>query len=203
MNYYQPLLADNPYHIFSRANGSERLFTCKEDYLFFLGRYQKYIAPVADTFVYALLPNHFHFLIKVKPYSTLANRFKRSKKVKEEYEGWQPDYVMQQFSNMLNSYSKSFNYKYSRKGALFMDYLRRVEIDTDEQFSSTIFYIHKNPVHHGYCANLTDWQWSSFNAMISTAPTNLLRTEVLNWFGNLDKFIEYHCQPVYLKDFME
>ena len=203
MNYYQPLLSDNTYHIFSRAIGSEKLFTCKKDYLGFLRRFHDHINPVASTYAYALLPNHFHFLIKVKPHLVLLDLFKESKRFRGEYDGWQPAFVMQQFSNMLNSYAKSFNFNYARKGALFMDYMRRVEVEDDTQFSSTLFYIHKNPVHHGYCQNLSDWEWSSYNTMLSVAPTGLLRYEVLNWFGNLDKFVEFHKQPVFLKESLE
>lgn len=36
-----------------------------------------------------------------------------------------------------------------------MDYLRRVEIDSNEQLRATLFYIHKNPVHHGSAKTLT------------------------------------------------
>jgi len=50
MDYYQPLLAGEKYHIFSRATGSEKLFTEPENYLFFLQRFDKYISPVADIF---------------------------------------------------------------------------------------------------------------------------------------------------------
>ena len=203
MNYYQTLLADNTYHIFSRAVGNEKLFTCKKDYQNFLRRFQDNITPIAFIYVYALLPNHFHFLIKIKPYPILLDLFKATKPIHNEYDGWQPIFVMQQFSNMLNSYAKSFNYLYNRKGALFMDYMRRVEVEDDAQFSSTLFYIHKNPVHHGYCQNMADWEWSSYNTMLSNSPTGLLRYEVLNWFGNLDKFIEFHKQPVFLKETLE
>ena len=203
MNYYQTLLADNTYHIFSRAVGNEKLFTCKKDYQNFLRRFQEYINPVALTYVYALLPNHFHFLIKIKPYHILLDLFKDSKSYRDEFDGWQSKFVMQQFSNMLNGYTKSFNCKYERKGALFMDYLRRVEVEDDAQFSTAIFYIHKNPVHHGYCLNISDWEWSSYNTMLSEAPTSLHRNEVLKWFGNHDKFIEFHNQPIYLKEILE
>ena len=92
---------------------------------------------------------------------------------------------------------------YSRKGGLFIDYLRRVEIKNDSQFGATVFYIHKNPVHHGYCQKMNQWEWSSFDTMLSDKPTKLLRHEVLDWFGGLHGFLGYHNQLVYLKEAAE
>src|SRR5690606_2032290 len=100
----------------------------------------------------------------------------------------------------LNSYTKSFNKRFNRRGALFIDYLRRIEVNSDNQFGATIFYIHKNPVHHGYCNNIKDWRWSSYQEFINDSTTILLRDEVLNWFGNKERYIEFHQQPVYLKN---
>ena len=200
MKYYVPLLADNIYHIVSRAVGNEKLFLADDNYLFFLQRYNKYILPIADTFAWSLLPNHFHFLIQVKSYPELQGFFEKIKPGAEEKEDWQPKFVMQQFSNLLNSYTKSFNKKYNRKGALFMDYLRRVEVRSDAQYSSVVFYIHKNPVHHGYCKKIIDWHWSSYNTILSTAPTNIQRQKILEWFGGREKFIEFHDQRIDLKN---
>ena len=81
-----------------------------------------------------------------------------------------------------------------------MDYLRRVEVSTDAQYSATVFYIHKNAVHHGYCKLIPDWPWSSYNSMLTNAPTKLERQKVLDWFGGTEKFIEYHEQPVHIKN---
>jgi len=38
------------------------------------GLYVKYIEPIADTFVYVLLRNHFHLLVRIKDPSDLAGR---------------------------------------------------------------------------------------------------------------------------------
>jgi len=202
MDYYQPLLAGEKYHIVSRATGSEKLFTEPENYRFFLQRFDKYISAVADVFAYALLPNHFHFLVEIKPYDSLSELYKNSKKNLEatKNDNWQPEFVMQHFSNLLNSYTKSFNIRNSRKGALFMDYLRRVQIKTDEQFFATLFYIHKNPVHHALCEKMEDWKWSSYNSILSNAPTKIERQKIIEEFGAIDEFIRFHDQPIHLKN---
>ena len=207
MDYYQPLIAGEKYHIVSRATGSEKLFTEPENYRFFLQRFDKYILPVATVFAYALLPNHFHFLIEIKPYDQLFELYKSKKQhlkaaqipVKaDDYR--QPEFVMQHFSNLLNSYTKSFNKKYNRKGALFMDYLRRVQIKTDEQFFATLFYIHKNPVHHGICKDIAGWGWSSYNSILTNDSTKIERERVIDFFQSAEQFIAFHNQPVHLKN---
>lgn len=200
MNYYAPLISDNYYHIFNRAVGKERLFLGDEDYLVFLEKYREYINPVADTFAYSLLPNHFHFQIQIKSYEDVLQYFEEKKPALKIYDGWQPKFVMQQFSNLFNCYTKKTNHKYNRKGALFMDYMKRLLIETDNQFAATLFYIHKNPVHHNCSTKMNNWKWSSFNAITSNAPTDIQRQKVIDFFGGVKQYIEYHQQPIHLKN---
>ncbi len=199
-DYHIPLIPDKTYHIFSRAMGKEKLFLEEDNYRFFLRQFSKYISPVADTFAYNLLPNHFHFMIRIKNIDRIYEEFLSVKKNKKFTLESAPEFVMVRFSNLLNSYTKAFNKKYSRRGGLFIDIMRRVEIIDDSQFGATIFYIHKNAVHHGYCDKISEWQWSSYHSIISSPPTQLLRTEILDWFGGVEPFREFHKQPVYLKN---
>ena len=199
MDYYVPLLPNKIYHVVSRAVGSEKLFLHQENYRFFLERYEKYISPVAATFAFALLPNHFHFLIQVRSPEILLEQYKRLYPEKTPPDGWQPVLVMRQFSNMLNSYVKSFNKVYHRKGSLLMDYMRRVEVMDERQFTATAFYIHKNPVHHGYCLQLNQWRWTSYKAILSDTPTKLERDKLLEWFGGKKCFVDYHSREIHLK----
>jgi len=200
MDYYQSLISDNIYHIVHRAVGKELLFIEQENYRFFLERYQKYIAPIADTYAYSLLENHFHFLVQIKPHDELLPLFKKVKLNRIAYDGWQPDFVMQQWSNLLNSYTKSFNKKYQRKGSLFMDYLRRVNVETDAQFCATAFYIHKNAVHHSYCNQMEDWPHCSYIQLRTNSSSIIQKQSLIEWFGGLDRLIQYHQQPIYLKN---
>lgn len=199
-DYHKPLIPGEKYHILTKAVGNEKLFLHEKDYLFFLSRYTRYISPIADTYCYSLLPNHFHFLIRIKEEIQITlwlKEFKDNKQVQPEQLS---ALVMQQFSNLLNSYAKTYNKIYSRKGGLFIDFLRRVQIETDDQLGATIFYIHKNPVHHGCSEAMENWKWSSYNAFLSEKPTMLLRNEVINWFGGIKSFKDYHNQPIHLKN---
>lgn len=202
-DYHIPLFPGSIYHLVTRAVGSEKLFRSDANYLFLLQRYQKHTSPVADTFAWCLLPNHLHLLVRVKQADVLQYHFQEVKKNKPFHPDILPDFIMERFSNWLNSYTKSFNKMYNRKGALFIDYLRRVEIKDDTQFRSTVFYIHKNPVHHGYCHTISDWKWSSYQSILSQKPTKLLRKEVIDTFEGNNGFVAFHNQPIFSKNMLQ
>jgi len=198
MKYFIPLEAGNFYHIFNRAVGNERLFKNEENFNYFLRKFNEYISPIASTFSYVLIPNHFHFLIEIKDRKELYKSHvileskKEFPKLKPETELDFEKFVMQQFSNFFNCYTKSFNKKHNRKGALFIDYLRRTLISDEEYLRNIVLYIHQNPIHHKLCNRLEDWKYSSYNSFLSKKPTLLEREEVINWFGDLENFIFMH-----------
>jgi len=197
--YYISLQPNGIYHVFSRANGWEKMFLDEEDYVKFLGKLIGYVLPVADLLGWCLIPNHFHLLVRIREPEIIKCHFRAKKRKANVDDLVIPDFLMKQFSNFLNSYAKSFNKKYKRKGSLFMDYMKRKEIETDEQLGATIFYIHKNPVHHGRSRDLKDWKWSSYLDYLTSDDSFIEKKTVLNWFQGIEHFIAYHQQPIYLK----
>ena len=125
MKYFIPLEADNYYHIFNRAIGNEKLFKNEPNYLYFLKRFKDYISPIANVYSYVLMPNHFHFLIEVKSKEILYDHYNTIETKKEKKTIVEKDqfdfnkFVMQQFSNFFNSYSKAFNKAHKRKGVVY------------------------------------------------------------------------------------
>ena len=109
------------------------------------------------------------------------------------------DFIMEQFSNCLNGYAKAFNKMYDRQGALFLDYLKRSIAFDDHDITSFIFYIHKNAVHHRLRNKIGEWEYDGYRAIISHGNTDLARHQVIEWFGTVKQFIQYHKQPVDLK----
>ena len=139
-DYHIPLSPSSTYHIFSRAVGNEKLFRSDENYRFFLARLVVYVLPVADIFTYSLLPNHFHLLLRIKEEHIIKDQFKQRKKIPfRDNVHSLPDFIMEQFSNWLNSYTKAYNKRFSRKGALFMDYLKRSRVEKESDFASFVF----------------------------------------------------------------
>ena len=106
------------------------------------------------------------------------------------------DFIMERFSNFLNSYTKAFNKVNNRKGSLFMDYLKRSRVNVDCDFTSFIWYLHKNAVHHQLTKAVGEWPYDSYQSLLSDAPTSLLRNDVIEWFGSKEAFIEFHQQRI-------
>ncbi|MEQ1553934.1 MAG: hypothetical protein ABL929_07145, partial [Ferruginibacter sp.] len=157
-------------------------------------------------FTYSLLPNHFHIVLRIKDYHNITSHFEETKKKKFDPIKFDiSDFIMERFSNFLNSYTKAINKTYNRKGALFLDYLKRSKVKNESDFTSFIFYVHKNAVHHGYCKEIGDWPHDAYNSFLSKMPTKLLRDEVIIWFGGVENFKQFHNQPIDLKkvDFHE
>jgi len=168
-----PLECEAYYHIYNRGNNSEIIFREEDNYLYFLKLLKKYIVPVADIFVYCLLNNHFHLLIRIK---------------EEQIKGS----VEKSFSNLFNAYAKAFNKRYGRTGKLFEERFKRSKVEDEEYLTELIYYIHSNPQKHKLLTDFRDYQYSSFNGILSGKPTSLKRKEVLNWFGGLSAYEEYH-----------
>jgi len=188
--------ADMCYHVYNHAVGNENLFRNDENFRYFLKKYTIYMSSVWDTYAYCLMPNHFHLLVRVNSLERLQSIPKFAEDVHQ--------FVMQQFSNLLNGYAKAYNKRFDRKGALFLDYTKRIEIKNANYFSSLINYIHQNPVHHGFCDNLEAWDYSSYHAFLSAKKSKLKREEVLSWFGGTKKFEQYHLENnVYLQNDLE
>jgi putative transposase len=120
-----PLQFDSYYHIFNRVNNREDIFFEEENYSYFLKLYAKHVESVADTYAYALLRNHFHFLIRIKMIEEQISNLKGlglsglgSAKTIEE-QNLKVENPSRHFSNMFNAYTKAVNKRYGRTGHFF------------------------------------------------------------------------------------
>lgn len=148
--------------------------------------------------------NHFHFAVRIRSEEELV-RFFEEKKPEADLTGFGnlSGLVSKQYSNFLNSYTKSFNNKYDRKGKLFLNSLERKPVKNDTYYRQLIYYIHQNPVLHGFVKHPSDWPYSSYHIFLSDKETRLKRSEVLQWFGNREAFVEFHqqIQEIDMKEF--
>jgi len=180
---------DSFYHIYNRANGNEKLFASKENYRFFLKRYKDLISPIADLFVYCLMPNHFHFLVRIKSEEELRTfpKFEKLEKL--------PLALSKNFSNLFSSYTQAYNNQQGRSGSLFMKNFKRKPILNEVYLRKLIHYIHYNPVNHNYCTDIEEWEFCSYNTIITSKPTILKREEVISYFDDLENFVYCHKHP--------
>lgn len=160
----------NYYHLYNHGVGGRDLFKNPDNYEYFLALYEKYISPIADTFAWVLMPNHFHLLIRIKDEAEIIENSDINKP------------LHQYFSNLFNAYSKAFNKRYGVRGALFERPFKRKQVDSVEYLKQVILYIHNNPVHHGFCSHPVEYPWSSYLSCVSVKPTRLQRQSVIGWF---------------------
>ena len=170
IDYYTPLYKDQYYHIYNRGNNGERIFYTRDNYLFFLKRLDEYLSKCVYIFAFCLLPNHFHLLIKVRDYLK----------------------VSEQFRLLFLSYSKAINKQTGRTGSLFQKRFKRTIIESIPSLCRAAVYIHTNPVHHNITNDFKNYQYSSFQSLLSEKETILNREEVLEWFKGIDNFIKLH-----------
>ena len=192
------------YHIFNHANGFENIFIEDENYRFFLEKYQQYILPIAETYAYCLLPNHFHLVVRIRRKevieevyrnfkSTNFSKFPNLEKV-EVTDNMIEYYISKQFANLFSCYTQSFNKVNKRRGSLFLKNFRREPIENKAYFLNAVIYTHRNPVHHAFCDRYTDWSYTSF-CEIKERNSQMIEVEkLLRMFGGRDSFIDLHEQ---------
>jgi len=184
------------YHVYNRANGWEKLFSEGENFIFFLRRFSVYVWPVAQLYAYCLAPNHFHLVIRIRDEVVLSDYFELAARENEQKSNYLSGKVSKAFSNLFSSYAQAYNKVYGRKGSLFMQNMRVEEIYNEEALCKVIHYIHANAVLHGLVKKKEDWPFSSFTYFLRQEPGMLAREYVLGLFGGIEKFLQYHEQPV-------
>jgi len=205
----EPLKSDKFYHIYNHVVGNDAIFFNGENYIYFLKKFTEYVSPVANTYAYCLMPNHFHFLVQIKSEEEVFQFLKENNKLPDEeitLTGFKDlsggiagiDFfslhISKQFSNFFNGYSQAINKQQKRKGNLFIRSFKRKQISSEEHLKDTILYIHANPVHHGLTEKITDWKYSSYHSIISDKVTQLKRREVLELFNDIENFKISHQQ---------
>jgi len=129
---------DSFYHVYTRGHSRHRIFLDEQDYLYFLKLLERYLASdesknpygvpypnfynKVDLTAFCLMPNHLHLLVYQRQPGALAS-FMRS---------------------LMTSYSRYFNARYKRTGALFESRYRASRIDVT-YLEHVSRYIHLDP----------------------------------------------------------
>ncbi|MBI5356189.1 transposase [Candidatus Collierbacteria bacterium] len=101
---------------------------------------------IIELLAYCLMPNHFHFLIRIcKVSDTLQS-------------------PISEFMKRIGiTYAHKFNHDNQRVGPLFQGRFKIKELDTDERVMHVSRYIHINPTMAGLVNKPENWQWSNIN----------------------------------------
>ena len=211
----EPLRSGCFYHIYNRGVNGEDLFKEEKNYQYFLSQYAKYVYPIAETYAYCLLKNHFHFLIRTRSAQAIIQNVYRRKKLNvsdenvsevpnlADVEKMASNLISRQFGILFNSYAQAINKMYKRHGGLFEDSFRRVGIKNEAHCCWVLSYINTNAQHHRFVKDFRDYPHSSYHAFLSKSPTRLMREEVLKWFGGVKEFVQYHLDKKRRLDFSE
>ena len=248
LSVMEPLRPDTSYHIFNHSNGFENVFRHEANYYFFLEKYRKYISPIAETYAYCLMPNHFHLVIRIrkrevieelirnknskKSFSKVSNleksinitqsKFDKTKSInfgkdissnitQNEFDkksiNFGKDisineveiYLSKQFANLFSCYTQSFNKVYGRMGSLFIKNFKREPITNKIHFLNTVIYTHRNPIHHGFCKQYDQWNFSSYNDILQGTNSGTETAKLLKITGGLESFTNMHLNA--LKNF--
>lgn len=90
-----PLQQGFCYHIFNRGINGEDLFREERNYPYSLHLYTLHIQPVAETFAFCLMKNHFHLAVRIKEIPTADTK------------SIPP--ASQAFASLFNAYTKAIN----------------------------------------------------------------------------------------------
>jgi hypothetical protein len=191
------------YHIYNRGNNRENIFLQERNYSYFLDLWWKHISPIAETWGYCLLRNHFHAVVYIKNQEDLSgfsHAVTRSGlgagkglTLSDSFgnlTGLKPPH--QYFSNFFNAYSRAVNLATQRTGALFQRPFKRIPVSSTNYLMQLLIYIHQNPQKHHFIEDFREWNFSSYQELISNAPTHLERDRVIQLFGSKEDFVRIH-----------
>jgi putative transposase len=201
-HYFTQFEAEKYYHVYNRTIDKGKLFSNSGNYIHFLKKFDEYLNGFVETYAYCMLGNHFHWLIGVLPEDKIKHTLqsyeaanptrKLAKKSKPISEKTVHEIISHQFKKFFQSYAMAYNIQQNRVGTLFQTPFKRALVDDDNYFTNMIHYIHSNPQKHGFVDDFRTYEWSSYNRMLIDKPTKLKKKEVLDWFGDKEKYIEFH-----------
>jgi putative transposase len=155
--------SDSFYHVYTRGHSRRRIFLDEQDYLFFLKLLERYLASdeatnqygvpypnfynKVDLAAFCLLPGHIHLLVYQHQPGALST-FMRS---------------------LMTSYSRYFNARYRRSGALFESRYRASRITDDLYVEHVSRYIHLAP------KNWVEYEYSSLPYYLQQVEVSWLR----------------------------
>ena len=135
-----------PYHVTSRGNDKQCIFTDDRDHERFLALLAEALHRFAVRCIaYALMWNHFHLIVipSEHPISRFVHDFK-------------------------GKYVQWFNWRHRRTGHLFGGRFKGPVIGEHSHLVNGLRYVALNPVAAGYVKRPEDWRWSSYGAVCGT-----------------------------------
>ncbi|MFL7813544.1 MAG: transposase [Anaerolineales bacterium] len=144
------LIQGQYYHIYNRAIAGNVLFREDTNYTYFLARVEKYLLQSAELLAYCLMPNHYHFLLKI-----VDNNFSSG------------------MQSMAVSYALGYNKFYNQSGHLFQGIFQRKQVNDLNYLLHLSRYIHLNPVKAKLVEHPEEWIYSSYQGYIGISEPKI------------------------------
>jgi putative transposase len=168
------------YHIYARGNSRSEIFLDDEDFATFLNLFKRYLSierqhnrlgvlyphlhGKLELLCYCLMPNHFHLLVYQRDAGSMPLLMRA----------------------VMTSYSRYFNTKYDRSGALFESRYKASMITRDVYLQHITRYIHLNPI------NWQTYRYSSLPFYSGRQQAEwLLPDKILNLFKNREAYLAF------------
>jgi len=147
MDRIEPIVSNEPYHIYNRGNNRQRIFHEERDYLAFLKKLDAAAEKHAVSIVaYAVMPNHYHLLVIQRTGGSV------------------PDMM----GALGTSVAKRYNLKYGHIGHVFQGPYRYSFVATVEGVAEVARYIHLNPVRAKLVKLPEEWRFSSYRLLLES-----------------------------------
>lgn len=146
-------IKDQPQHIIQRGNNRQDIFTCDEDYQFYLDC----LGEAAERHklkihAYVLMTNHVHLLASPQEIQSIPKTLQ----------------------SVGRRYVQYFNYYYERTGTLWEGRYKATLIDSDRYLFTCMRYVELNPVRAKMVRHPKNYPWSSYHHNALGKPDTLI-----------------------------
>jgi len=212
MEFYQGEI----YHIYNRGNIHQKVFYERKNYLYFLKKMKRHLKPFCHILAWCLIPNHFHWLVKVKsqdemnstafsdssitPFKSHNNR-SNSSEIGVSLDETPLIELNKSIGVLLRSYTRAMNVTYGSKGSLFQQRTKSKNLNSGVTIRNNyalicFLYITQNPVKHMLVKDTASWEFSSYRDYAG------LRNGRLCNKGLAEKLLNLPSNPVEFRTFI-
>lgn len=183
------------YHIYNQGNNHHRIFFREENYLFFIEKMRVHLLPHCHILAWCLLPNHFHWMVKVNEVEVLPPASSQGLTSSQT--------LNESIGVMLRSYTRAINKQQSYTGTLFRKATKAQCLDEPAGITPSYYntrqgtavhsnhpakwyplacfnYIHQNPVKARLVSNAEDWTFSSYRDVVGLLNGTLINRKLVN-----------------------
>lgn len=159
------------HHAMNRVSRREPVFLRDAHYRLFLSQLEAAVeATGIEVHGYALMPNHYHLLIR-SPRATLSAAMRQ----------------------LGASFTQQMNWRYGWDGPLFRGRFRSRLVLGEADVANLLAYLHLNPVRAGLVGSAEDFRWTSHRAYLGLTrqPPWLSVGLIRGWFGSKARLREF------------